>query len=376
MTIDILGNAAALIKEGKKTEARRLLEPFIEANLHNIYAWLLEVETQPSAVAKKKVLEVCLRYNPHAPQVQQALAKLEATMSPLPSPPVPKQPPEQGASPKTSIPPQRVVRSKTNRIRIILGVALFVAVCFLAGVYLSKPNCLIPLDAGPCTRILFIGNSYTYVNDLPAMFAELARAGGHKVVTGMVAEGGWTLANHVQSSETLGKLKSSKWDFVVLQEQSEIPASEQSRTDSMYPAARVLVWQVESVSAIPLFFQTWAHRDGWPENGLPDYKSMQVQIDQGYQGISQELHVGIAPVGYAWSIVRGVDPEMDLWQDDGSHPTEQGTYLAACVFYAAIFRQSPEGLTFLGQLPNETAQELQMIAASAVLHDPKQWNLP
>jgi len=208
------------------------------------------------------------------------------------------------------------------------------------------------------------------------MFAELARAGGHKVVTGMAAVGGWTLSDHVQSSETLDKLKSSKWDFVVLQEQSEIPAIEQSRTESMYPAARLLIRQVEGVGATPLFFLTWAHRDGWPENGLPDYESMQVQLDQGYLEIAQELNVGIAPVGYAWLLAQGQNPGLGLWQDDGSHPTEQGTYLAACVFYAAIFRQSPEGLTYLGQLPKEIAQELQKIAANTVLNDPKQWNLP
>jgi hypothetical protein len=67
---------------------------------------------------------------------------------------------------------------------------------------------------------------------------------------------------------------------------------------------------------------------------------------------------------------------LDLWQDDGGHPTEQGTYLAACVFYAVIFHQSPEGLTYLAHLPKEIAQFLQQIAANTVLNNPDQWNLP
>jgi len=376
MAIDILGEAAALIQAGKKTEARRLLEPFIRANLQNIPAWLLEVEAQPTVAEKKKVLEGCLRYNPNAPQVQQALAILEAPASPPPSPMVLKTPPVQRVSPRPSAPAQGEGRSETRRIRIILIGALFVAVCLLAWVYLSGPNCIVPLGVGPCSRILFIGNSYTYTNDLPAMFTQLARAGGHKVETGMAAEGGWTLSDHVQSSETLDQLKSSKWDFVVLQEQSEIPAIEQSRTVSMYPAARLLVHQIEDVGATPIFFLTWAHRDGWPENGLPDYESMQVQINLGYMGIAHELDTGVAPVGYAWLIAERQNPNLDLWQADGSHPTEQGTYLAACVFYATIFRQSPEGLTYLGHLPQEIAQGLQTIAASTVLNNPKQWNLP
>ena len=230
--------------------------------------------------------------------------------------------------------------------------------------------------AESCIRVLFIGNSYTYVNDLPAMFAELAHAGGHRVETGLAAEGGWTLADHVNSPVTIDAINSSKWDYVVLQEQSQIPSIEQTRTATMYPAARELVSQVEGNGAIPVFFLTWAHRDGWPENGLPDYQSMQYQIDIGYLGIAQELGVPVAPVGYAWLLAWGQNPKLDLWQEDGSHPTEQGTYLAACVFYAVIFRQSPEGLTTLAGLPKETAQFLQQIAATTVLVNPAQWNLP
>jgi len=250
--------------------------------------------------------------------------------------------------------------------------------CFILAPYGCSHNlkCDQTQDADSCIRILFIGNSYTYTNDLPAMFTELAYTGGHLVETDMAAQGGWTLSDHVTSSETLDKLTSSKWDFVVLQEQSQIPAIEQSRRDEMYPAARVLVRQIEGTGAKPIFFLTWAHRDGWPENGLPDYQSMQFQIDIGYLGIAQELSVRVAPVGYAWLLVRGQNPQLSLWQEDGSHPSEQGTYLAACVFFTVIFHESPEGLTYLAHLPKETAQLFQKIAANTVLNDPTQWNLP
>ncbi|MGA2112883.1 MAG: DUF4886 domain-containing protein [Anaerolineales bacterium] len=191
----------------------------------------------------------------------------------------------------------------------------------------------------------------------------------------MAAESGWTFADHVHSTQTLEKLPSSRWDFVVLQEQSEIPALEQTRTASMYPAARLLVHQIERAGATPIFFVTWAHRDGLPEDGLPNYESMQLQIDQGYLGIAAELDHPVAPVVYAWSAVTSQDPALGLWQTDGSHPTELGTYLAACVFYAVIFRQSPVGLSYLGHLSKGQAQLLQAAAANTVLNSPRQWNL-
>lgn len=226
-----------------------------------------------------------------------------------------------------------------------------------------------------CTRVLFVGNSYTFVNDLPGMFARLARSGGHAVQTGMAAQGGWRLADHVNSPDTLDKIKSAKWDYIVLQEQSQIPASEQARSAQMYPAARALVSRVQQSGARPIFFMTWAHRAGWPENGLNSCEDMQSQIDYGYLGIARELGAPLAPVGVAWSTIRLQNPELDLWQADGSHPTTQGSYLAACVFYAVIFRQGPEGLTYRAGLTEAAAKVLQAAAASIVLGSPQQWNL-
>jgi hypothetical protein len=227
-----------------------------------------------------------------------------------------------------------------------------------------------------CTRILFIGNSYTYVNDLPAMVAELSRAGGHHVETGMAAEGGLTLADHVKSSATQAKLGSAKWDLVVLQEQSQVPAVAQFRTDQMYPAARELARSIRVAGARPMLFLTWAHRDGWPENGLPDYARMQAEIDQGYEALGEQVGAPVVPVGIAWSTVVSQNARPDLWQDDGTHPTVAGTYLAACVFYAAIFHQSPVGLAWDAGLAGETTASLQQVAADTVLTDQAQWGLP
>jgi len=263
-----------------------------------------------------------------------------------------------------------------NRNRIIPRCALLVALGLLVFAGQTPANSNNIPGKGSTSSILFIGNSYIFVNDLPTMFAALAKAGGHKVETGIAAKGGWTLSAHAGSAETLNKLKSAKWDFVILQEQSQIPSIEQYRAGSMYPAARSLVRQIKAIGATPIFFLTWAHRDGWPEKGLNDYESMQFQINQGYLVIAQELGVPVAPVGYAWLTARRHNPQLELWQRDGSHPNEQGTYLAACVFYASLYRESPEGLTYLAHLPKEIARELQAIASQTVLENLKQWNLP
>jgi len=215
-------------------------------------------------------------------------------------------------------------------------------------------------------HILFIGNSYTYENDLPGMLTRLACSGGHQVKTGMAAEGGWTLAQHAASPQTLAIMQQQRWDFIVLQEQSEIPAIQNYRGQAMYPAVRQLVEQIRAGGAQPLLFMTWGHQDGDAEYGLPTYPDMHAQLSAGYVGIAQELSVPVAPVGTAWLKAMTRPNPMDLWQADGSHPTEQGTYLAACVFYASIFNQTPQGLGYWAGLDRATAQTLQSLAAETV----------
>ncbi|HXX61617.1 MAG TPA: SGNH/GDSL hydrolase family protein [Candidatus Sulfotelmatobacter sp.] len=227
-----------------------------------------------------------------------------------------------------------------------------------------------------CTRVLFIGNSYTYTNDLPGTFVALAQSGGHPVAADSVAEGGATLADANTSDATATKLAATQWGFVVLQEQSEIPSLAWSRDNEMYPAARALVARVKAVNSTPVFFMTWAHEAGWPENGLPDYLAMQQQIDAGYVTIAQQLGVPEAPVGYAWARVHRADPALALWIDDGSHPTAAGTYLAACVFYATIFRQSPNGLSWTDGLSGADAQLIQATATTAVFSPAQAWLSP
>ncbi len=226
-----------------------------------------------------------------------------------------------------------------------------------------------------CTRVLFIGDSLTFVNDLPATFADLAWAGGHRVDTRTLASSGETLAGHVADTTTASTIRSEHWNTVVLQDQSENPSLAYYRQSEMYPAATRLVAIIRQDDAQPLLFLTWAHQTGWPQADLSDYTTMQAAVDQGYRGIAAELDVPMAPIGEAWQSVVSHDKDAALWQSDGVHPTLAGTYLAACVFYATIFEQSPVGLSYHGGIPDSAAADLQQAAASTVLSDPAAWGL-
>jgi hypothetical protein len=262
----------------------------------------------------------------------------------------------------------------SSRVGLLVLAAITAGSLAVSGCGRSSATCA-PGD-GSCLAVLFIGNSYTYVNDLPGTFARLALSGGHRVEVDQLASGGATLHDHLADAATIPKLQSRPWSYVVLQEQSQMPALPASRDSWMYPAARSLVQLVRDRGESPMFFMTWAHRDGDSTAGIPDYETMQRAVNAAYLSISQELAAPVAPVGYVWFIVRRQDPLIDLWQGDGSHPSTAGTYLAACVFYAALFRQSPLGLGFDDGLGAGTAAIAQSAAADEVLANPAEWGLP
>ena len=226
-----------------------------------------------------------------------------------------------------------------------------------------------------CIRVLFIGNSYTHVNDLPGMFSELARSGGHEVETDALDEGGATLGDHQTRAETGAKLAEKHWDDVILQEQSQIPSVASSRDQQMYPAARQLVQRIRVQGSKPLLYLTWARQVGWPENGMADFAAMQREITSAYLTLGTELRTPVVPAGVAWQQVVDAQPNAGMWQPDGSHPTVKGTYLVACVFYASLFRQSPVGLSYHSDVSDTDAGALQATAASVVLNNPSLWGL-
>jgi hypothetical protein len=223
-------------------------------------------------------------------------------------------------------------------------------------------------------RVLFIGNSHTYVNDLPTMFLNLAQSGGHTVIKDMSAPGGYTFQQHTTNNTTLSKINQGIWDYVVLQEQSQYPVIEYYRDSSMYPSARILDSLIRRNNEHTAFYMTWGWRDGGQHtiNGhsspdFRDYYHMQDSVTSAYTRIAAELNAILLPAGNAWKIAKTIDTSLALWIADGYHPALIGTYLTACVFYAEFFNESPVGLTYTAGISPETAAFLQTCAGQAAL---------
>ena len=123
--------------------------------------------------------------------------------------------------------------------------------------------------------------------------------------------------------------------------------------DSFERAARRLDEFIDAAGARTVLFMTWAYR-GEPEMTEP--------LAQAYTRIGNELGAQVVPVGLAVAQATQRHPEIQLLHDDRRHPTLAGSYLAACVFYAALYGESPVDNAYTAGLDPQQASALQNIA--------------
>jgi hypothetical protein len=227
--------------------------------------------------------------------------------------------------------------------------------------------------------VLFIGNSYTYVNDLPLILNDLTNSLGDEVTYDSQTAGGATFATHAGNSATYTKINSAPWDFVVLQAQSQEPSFPDSQVNtSTLPFAMQMADSVyaNKFCSDVMMFMTWGRENGDPQWApISTFEGMNARLRSAYMRMADSVQGSVGAVGSAWAYVRETYPTIDLYAADGSHPSYEGSYLAACTFYASIFRKSPVGASFIGSLDVVTAGNLQTAAALTVLDSLDQWNL-
>ncbi len=238
---------------------------------------------------------------------------------------------------------------------------------------------IIPLNVQcsgkPELRILFIGNSYTFYNQLPGAFQALAESGGHITKTSMIAKGGYTLRRHSENPSVLDKIRRGNWDYVILQEQSVVPTVDYQYADYMVPAISIFEKVIRESGARPVLFMTWGRENGIEKYGHKNFHDMQEKLYAAYMEVGHEFQITVAPVGMAWKQVHEEHLEIDLWLEDGSHPSQTGTYLAACVFYCILFQENPVGLEYPKGIISEVAYILQESAAQITLEQIDHWQI-
>jgi hypothetical protein len=220
-------------------------------------------------------------------------------------------------------------------------------------------------------RVLFVGNSHTYVNDMPQLLVQLAASGNPRceLEVSMIVAGGATLAQHLAGEQVRARLSEARWDYVVLQEQQQRPSwtfNPKQLESEFFAPARTLDVLIRAASAKTILFMTAARLDGDTPFVVDDtYDKMQERTRDSYVRLATEIGTKLAPVGLAWSWVHQRRPDLQLWAADRYHPALAGSYLTACVFYCVLCGGTVIDNPFTAGLPAADVGLLQLAADTA-----------
>ncbi|MFC1499554.1 DUF4886 domain-containing protein [Candidatus Zixiibacteriota bacterium] len=228
-------------------------------------------------------------------------------------------------------------------------------------------------------KVLFIGNSLTYYNDMPGMFRTLAQIAGKEVYVRESTVANSTIDFHATSSHTLNRIKLYDWDYVVLQGASFRIAFPSTVSELMpyYTLLKDYIWRY-CPNARVVMFMDWAPREGIDllSGEHLSYTEFQQMLHDGTRYVAEALGFMIAPVGWGWKHVYENSTTISMIGTDQTHPTRSGSFLQACIYYATIFQESPEGINYLGGIISTISRFMKSTAAEVVLTDPARWFLP
>jgi PKD repeat protein len=233
--------------------------------------------------------------------------------------------------------------------------------------------------------VLFIGNSYTSYNNLPQLVQSLSTSAGKTLNIDSSIPGGYLMSSHLNDATTFAKISQGNWDYVILQEQSQIPTIEFYRDNDMYPAMtdlKALIEQYNPCAKI-ITYMTWGRRYGGQQcdpSGtycspvFDNFNQMQNSLTSAYLEISEQLNVQCAPVGVVWQNILNNSTHV-LHSGDNSHPNMDGSYVAACTIFSSIWKQGASGLSYTAGLSSTLAQYYQLISDNTLFNSTNDWNL-
>lgn len=230
-------------------------------------------------------------------------------------------------------------------------------------------------------RVLFIGNSYTEVNNLPQLVQKVSESAGAQIEYQSNTPGGCTFQQHC-TNQSMTLIRQGGWDVVVLQEQSQLPSFPEGQvTTECLPYAARLVDSVYACSpdGEAMFYMTWGRENGDQQNApyfpvLGTYEGMDSMLYERYMRMGRDNDASVCPVGRVWRYLRSSNSGIQLYSGDGSHPSMAGSYAGACAFYTMIFRQSPRSITYLPEgLDERQAQTIRNAVDTVVYGNLSFW---
>ena len=271
---------------------------------------------------------------------------------------------------------------KESRILRILRKILWI-IAFLNLAVAGQSNPVGVRSSNQEVKILFIGNSLTYFNNMPQIFANLAITSGQEVYVDQVTLGGMPLRQLVDDQLVIDKISEMAWDYIVLQSDdiTAFPDMYSIEINTLDAFKRII--KQNNPFAHIIYTMIWGLRDGVTLkelNGQVVYYSYQEYMRKIYEGtlnVANAASLMIAPVGWGWhsAILDDAENKPLLFYRDGAHPSLHGSYLMACIMNSIIFQNTDTSIGFYSDIPVEKAKYYQQIAVSTVFENLDLWNI-
>ena len=244
------------------------------------------------------------------------------------------------------------------------------------------PNCNEQADS---LNVLFIGNSYTASNNLTNIISSIATSMGDNLITESSLLGGATLQLHASNSNTNDLIMSGNWDYVVLQEQSQYPSFPLFQVEQdVFPYATQLSELINEYNDCGeiVFFMTWGRENGdqgncpnWPP--VCTYEGMDDLLRERYLIMANDNNALVSPVGAVWRFIRDSEYNIDLYSQDGSHPSFLGSYVAAVCFYTTLFQKDPLEIPWTADfgVSESDAELINEVVKIVVFDNLGEWNI-
>ena len=225
-------------------------------------------------------------------------------------------------------------------------------------------------------NILFVGNSITYFNNLPQTFKQIADEQGNHVTIDQHTPGGTGFVHHEANSTLYDKFRNTVWDYVILQ-----PGSSES-IGASYPIATTTIraqrlkdsiTKYSPCASIHYYEISYGIVNDTPAS-FQQYLDRQLIIKNNLTQMSNATNIPFIPAGECFKNSMQTDPSQFLWVNYYDiHPNPKGSFLAACSFYNAIFKQPIVNSAITGGVSVADANYLRNQAETTTLNNLDDW---
>ncbi|SKA26067.1 hypothetical protein [Novilysobacter spongiicola] len=181
-------------------------------------------------------------------------------------------------------------------------------------------------------RLLFVGNSLTYVGNLPAVFEALAEANGRTVSSDMIVRGGATLSERVSDRSVERALDERRYTALILQERGgDLTCSFGSESCARSRRAIADLAALATSRGVQVFLlgSYQAHPDASRER-VREESAAAAAAGLPYLDVSSRLQKLLLEA-----------PQLAWFAPDGMHPGQDLALLNAVVTYRALFGTLP-----------------------------------